>query len=99
MDTLQENYQRVKRGWARANSYPLSDAGPAGGPGPDLASNEEVKHGSALEPRRWSIRCARAVSGYMIGPQLRSEAEAEPKKNFMNNTKSFFDKLIYKIKF
>jgi hypothetical protein len=90
-----------------SKSYPPSD-----GPGPNLASNEgEGRPGSSTSHPPPSNRPEDMVStGHVLEPPVwnphdwstsssEGEPEPEPKKNFMSDTKNFFDKMIYKIKF
>ena len=75
---------------------------PSDVPGPDLASNERTRPAGSIMSRPLSNR-PEIGSFPSWDPhdwsETSSEAEKEPKEDFMSKTKSFFDKLVYKFKF
>ena len=106
-----ENYHATGEGSGSpgsAESYPPSNRPemasntPSDVPGPDLASNERTRPAGSIMSRPLSNR-PEIGSFPSWDPhdwsETSSEAEKEPKEDFMSKTKSFFDKLVYKFKF
>ena len=86
---------------------PVSSKGhpPSDGPGSDIASSMEVKPGSPIKnPSLGELLMMTEESHPGWNPNDWSTSSSEqsplpPKKTFMNKTKSFFNKLAYKMKF